>query len=52
MSPAFAAARERVEGAGGAQLGQLLPVRELQQLDRPLDVGEPAAAELGVLLIC
>src|SRR5690606_41338556 len=37
-----------VEGAGGAQPGDLVGVLELEQLRDPLDVGETAGAELGV----
>ena len=36
------------EGLRGAQAGMLGAVPHLEQLDGPLDVGEPAAAELEV----
>ena len=39
---------QRVEGARGAQRRVLAGVLQLEQLDRPLDVGEPPATELEV----
>src|SRR3954468_13390931 len=39
---------ERVDGLGHPQVGVLGGVLELQQLDGPLDVGQPAAAQLRV----
>ena len=46
--PGLGGGRDRRQGARGAQVRHLVGVLQLQQLNGPLDVGQPAAAELGV----